>query len=129
MRRREHLQSNVHLFRRRRATREARRRLKRAEALLAGKAEPESVFDELERALSGYIADKFNVSASGLTHERISELLDHGRVARPLRESALACLEKCDAGRFAPGENGRERLEDLVARSREVIAGLERGLS
>lgn len=129
MRRREHLQSNVHLFRRRRATREARRRLKRAEALLAGKAEAESVFDELERALSGYIADKFNVSASGLTHERISELLDHGRVARPLRERALACLEKCDAGRFAPGENGRERLEDLVARSREVIAGLERGLS
>ncbi|HXI03506.1 MAG TPA: BatD family protein, partial [Candidatus Saccharimonadales bacterium] len=119
---REHLEGNVDLLRRRRATRVARTRLKKA-GQLAGRTkekDAEVFFDEVDRALTGYVADKFNVSPAGLTRERIAELLAERGVAEDLRGAIVSCLETCDMGRFAPGGTGRERLESLVARSRDA---------
>jgi hypothetical protein len=126
---REHLEANVHLFRRRRATRLARERLRKASGLISGGEDLEIFFDEIDRALTGYVADKFNVAPSGLTRERIASLLEERQVDSEVRRNALACLEQCDLGRFAPGAGGREQLESLVSRSRDVISGLERVLA
>lgn len=129
LRRREHLEANVHLFRRRRATRLARQRLRKAARLVSAGENAEAFFAEVDGALTGYLADKFNVAASGLTRDRIAALLQDGKVDPSLRRETLECLDRCDMGRFAPGGSGRGRLESLLEMSSKVIAGLERRLS
>lgn len=126
---REHLSANVHLFRGRRAPRVARQRLRKAARAAGPGGNLEAFFADVDRALTGYVADKFNVAPSGLTRERIAELLASRSVGEDLRGSVLTCLERCDAGRFAPGGAGPERLAGLVSRSEDVITKLERALA
>jgi hypothetical protein len=127
LRHREHLAANVDLFRKRRASRIARRRL-RAARRLAQAGEAADFFAEMDRAVTGYLADKFNLSAAGLTRDRITELLTSEKVAADLRESALGCLEQCDFGRFAPGSADRALLRSVLDRGEEAISRLERCL-
>lgn len=127
LRRREHLSTNVHLFRRRRASRVARKRLRAARRLAAGGV-ASAFYAEMDRALTGYLADKFSVAAAGLTRDRITELLASGRVPDDLRAETLGCLEQCDYGRFAPDAAGAARLQSILARGEKAISKLERCL-
>jgi hypothetical protein len=131
LRRRREQAANVGLFRGRRASRAARRRLKEATRLLAknGAQGNAAFFAELDRALTGYMADKFNEGEMGITRERIAALLEERGVPEDLRRRALSCLERCDFGRFAPRSAGRDQMAALLAQGDEVIRGLERALS
>jgi hypothetical protein len=127
LRRREQLAANAGLFRRRRASREARRRLKRARSLAAPGREA-AFFAEVDRAVTGYVADKFDASAAGLTRERMAELLEARGVPEDLRRRTFTCLERCDFGRFAAREAGRDQVKALLGQAEEVVSGLERHL-
>jgi hypothetical protein len=126
-RRRERIAADVGLFRGRRASRAAKSRLRKARELMAGSSE-EAFFAEMDRAVTGYVADKFNVAAAGLTRERIAELLVEREVAEDLRRRTLTCLERCDFGRFAARSAARDQMSALMAQGEEIITGLERSL-
>ncbi len=127
LRRREHLAANAGLFRGRRARSAARRRLKQARGLMAPGRE-EAFFAEMDRAVTGYLADKFDLSALGLTRDRIGELLARRGVPEDLSRRAIACLERCDLGRFAARSAAREQTAALLEQGEDVIASLERFL-
>ena len=128
VRRQDHLSANAGLFRRRRASKMARERL-RAARRLVGSGDAAAFHAELHRAVTGYVADKFNVSAAGVTRERIEEMLAATRVGPGLRREVTGILEACDYGRFAPGGAGVERLEGLLGRAEDLLASLERHLA
>jgi hypothetical protein len=123
----EHLAANVDLLRRRQASRAARKRLRSARQL-AQKGAAAAFYAEMDRAITGFLADKFNVAAAGLTRDRIDELLDSGRVDPEIRTRTLGCLEQCDFGRFAPAAAGKEKLRSVLARGEDAISRLERTL-
>ncbi len=127
LRRREHLSANVHLFRRRRASRVAGKRLRAARRLAADGA-ASAFYAEMDRALTGYLADKFNVAAAGLTRDRITELLGSSRVPDSVRAETLRCLEQCDYGRFAPDAAAAARLQSVLERGERAVSALERCL-
>ncbi|HZE89940.1 MAG TPA: BatD family protein [Verrucomicrobiae bacterium] len=127
LRRRQRFAANVGLFRGRRASRVARSRLKRARALMSAGSE-EAFFAEMDRAVTGYVADKFNLAAAGLTRQRMLDMLEHRGVPEDLRRRTIACLERCDFGRFAARQAARDQVTSLMAQGEEVLTSLERFL-
>jgi hypothetical protein len=124
-RHREHLTSNRSLFRKKLASRAARRRLRVAREL-AGAGNAESFYAELDSAVTGYLADKFNVAAAGLTRERIGEMLNEMKARPELARDLFSLLETCDFGRFAPGGGEKARLMQLLDSAEQLFARLER---
>lgn len=93
--------------------------LARAEQSLAA-AETGDTPSAVSRALTGYIADRFNLQESLTPREC------HGRLAGidpALAEQALGVLERCDAARFA-GLSVAQGNE-LIGEARAVITALE----
>ena len=77
----------------------------------------------MSHALTGFLADKSNLTAAGLTRDMISAALEAQSVGDDLTARALACLDWADSGRFAPVAAGR-RAEELVEEAALVIEAL-----
>lgn len=73
-------------------------------------------------AVEGYVADRFDRSASGLVRDEIESILRAGGVADGLVAETRGLLDRCDAIRFAPGTSA---AETLVADARRLIDQLE----
>ena len=126
--RRRHQQSNAGLIRQRRAPGFARRRLKTARALM-NKGEPVAFHQEVARALTGYLADTLGASASGLTHQRIAQLLAERGVSETLRADLARRLEACDYARFAPDQAAPRAMEGVLEDAGLLIARLQREMT
>jgi hypothetical protein len=128
LKRRERFAADVGLFRGRRASRVAKSRLKRARELMSAGSE-EAFFSEMDRAVTGYVADRFNVAAAGLTRERMAEMFGERGVPEDLRRRTLACLERCDYGRFAARISAKDQMSALMSQGEEILTSLERALA
>ena len=127
-RRREARQANARQRRERRARSQARRRLKEARRRM-GPATSRAFYAEVARALTEYVAAKFDTSAAGLTHDRIEELLASRGATDEVRREFHRCLEACDYARFAPTSSGYEEMRRALLAAEEILVRLERSLS
>lgn len=81
----------------------ATKRLRQANKLmLAGKSN--EFYDEVLRALWGYVGDKLNMSAEKLSRENISEKLQSHNVDDNTISKFLSAIDDCEMMRFAPGD-------------------------
>lgn len=124
IRRRAALSGSEAQVRRRRAGRTARKRLRRARILLA-RDQSGQFYQEVASALTFYLADKAGVGASGLTYDRIEEILAERGVEPETGQRFRRCLEVCDFARFAPASSGKEEMERAFAEAGKVIEDLE----
>ncbi len=122
--RRERLLADEAGFRARGARRLASRRLRRAE-----RARDDGDFDrfcaELAGGLRGYLADRLDVSAAGLTSDQVETGLSEVAVSSALRERTRALLSDCDFARYAPGSEHSTRMAELYTRATDLIGELE----
>jgi hypothetical protein len=114
-RRREQLLADPRRLRARRARAVALRLL----------AEDRPVDQRVSAAVEGYLADRFDRSASGLVRDEIESILRKSGVPDDLVRSTRELLERCDALRYAPGGVAAETLltdaRALVDRLEEVL--------
>lgn len=98
-RRRRRLGSDVALRRRSKAAKAARKALNaaREESQLEARA------SQVALALRGYLADRWNVQAAGLTGDDIAARLGESSIDGT---DLVSLLERCDAAQFAPGAVG-----------------------
>jgi len=81
----------------------ATKRLRQANKLmLAGKTN--EFYDEVLRALWGYVGDKLNMAAEKLSRENISEKLQSHNVDDNTISKFLSAIDDCEMMRFAPGD-------------------------
>ena len=81
----------------------ATKRLRQANKLmLAGKTN--EFYDEVLRALWGYVGDKLNMLAEKLSRENISEKLQSHNVDDNTISKFLSAIDDCEMMRFAPGD-------------------------
>jgi hypothetical protein len=113
-RRRRRLGADTALRRRVQAARRARTALREAERLGAT-AQP----NRAAQAIRGYVADRFNLPAAGLTRDRIDRALE----AVPFREEILDFLDRADAAEYAP--SGTSGGDSWVTEAVEWIRRLE----
>ena len=123
-RRRERLLSDEAGHRARGARRSASRHLKSA-----SQARERGDFDgfctDLAAGLRGYLADRMNSSAAGLTQDRVEEGLTALGASGPLSEKTLKLLSDCDYARYAPGSERATRMDALLDRAEECIRDLD----
>ena len=123
---RESEASQVGLWRRRRARKEAHGRLKQA----AKKAhhEAKDFYEVTAAALYRYVADKTEVSHSGLTTQQIESMLAERQVPESARAEFLKTIEACEFARFTPGDRTRQEMEELLGRAEQAIVSLDKYL-
>ncbi|MBS2023697.1 MAG: protein BatD [Deltaproteobacteria bacterium] len=108
----------------------ARRRLRGAEALLekqrSGADASGEFYAEVARALSGYLADKQGVAASGLTRDELAQALMAKGHEKPTVDKLVSVLDECDRARFAPGARSAAAQEAVLQRADQVLLLLDK---
>lgn len=126
MRRYIKLQSNASLLRHKRATKVALKRLKQAnEFMHATQREP--FYQELSKALWGYVCDKFSIPLSELSLDTARETLAGKNIEEVIRNKFIEILNDCEFARFAPAEASKG-METLYNEALEIITKTEREL-
>lgn len=115
--------ANVAHMRTKRANRVAVKRLKLAGRLLASSKKDE-FYDEVLKALWGYISDKLNIPVSRLSKDNIEEELRNYGVSEVLIKDFLDTLNNCEFARFAPG-NDNQAMDKVYSAALEVISKME----
>ncbi|MCC7262969.1 MAG: protein BatD [Candidatus Latescibacteria bacterium] len=123
-RRRDRLEGDVALVRRRRARGEAGDRLRLA-ARLREQGDSPAFHAEIQRALLALLADRLERPAAGLTSPVRVQLLAEKGVPEALVQQVEELLAAGDFARFASGSQTREEMAQVEARAAELMAALE----
>jgi hypothetical protein len=114
---------NVAKSRGRKANKIATKRLKYAAVLLKNKKRGE-FYDEVLKALWGYIADKLNMPQEHLNKDNIQSRLEEKGVEQPLIDDFIKVLDNCEFARYAPGE-GEGAMDSVYEGAIDVISKME----
>ena len=120
------LHSNQDLLRNKKAQKLARKRLKVAKAFMDKKSENE-FYDEIFRALWGYLSDKLSIPVSILNKENVEGAFRAQKVPEELSENFLSTLNDTEFARFAPGEK-EDRMTEIYDKALRTIVKLEKEL-
>lgn len=107
--------SNIALVRTKKANKMAVKRLKNA-GLLMKENKKEEFYDEVLRALWGYLSDKLSIAQSNLTKDNIETELTKYGVDEPLINEFLNILNTCEFARYAPvqASDAMDKLYELT---------------
>ena len=86
-----------------RAGKVASKRLKKAARLMA-ENKPGEFYDEVLRALWGYVGDKLNIPVEQLSRENISERLAERKADEQTIALFIGAIDECEFERYAPGD-------------------------
>jgi len=115
--------ANIALVRTRKANKTAVKRLKQAEKLLHENKE-EAFYEEVLRALWGYLSDKLNMPQSELTKENVTAELTKYGVDETLSSEFLEIIHTCEFARYAPiGASGA--MDKLFGETINAIGTME----
>ena len=87
----------------RRANRVAVKRLRNAEKLMKAGRQNE-FYDEVLRALWGYVSDKLNMPVERLSRDNISYNLKNNEIKESTINKFMSALDECEFERYAPGD-------------------------
>lgn len=118
--------ANLAKVRTKKANKVAVKRMKQAGKLLAAN-EKDPFYDEVLKALWGYISDKLSIPVSQLSKDNIEEELRKYGVAEDLIKEFLNALNSCEFARFAPGD-ANQAMDKVYSDSLEVISKMENSI-
>ncbi|MBR1556207.1 MAG: BatD family protein [Prevotella sp.] len=95
--------ANVTKMRGKKANKVATKRLKQAQRLMMNN-KPGEFYDEVLRALWGYVGDKLNIPVAQLSHDNISQRLAERGVHQSIIDKFIGALNECEFERYAPGD-------------------------
>lgn len=118
--------ANVPKVKTKKANKVATRRMKLAGKLLAENKKNE-FYDEVLKALWGYISDKLSIPVSQLSKDNIEAELTNYGVQEALIAEFIGVLNECEYARYAPG-NENEAMDKVYSASVEVISKMENSI-
>ncbi len=118
--------SDVVLMKNLRATKVARKRLRKAELYLKEQKQQE-FYIEISQALWGYLSDKFSLPVAELSIDTVRQTLVQKDVGEELIQNFLDVLNNTEYARFAPGEKSMN-MERVYNEALAIISRIEREL-
>lgn len=115
--------ANVAKVRTRKANKVAVKRLKLAGKLLTDNKK-DAFYDEVLKALWGYVSDKLNIPMSRLSKDNIEEELRNYGVDDALIAEFLKVLDNCEFARFAPAD-ANQGMDKIYAEALDIISKME----
>lgn len=102
-RKRAHDNADISNLKVKKANRIATKRLKKANRLMLAN-ERDKFYDEVLRALWGYVGDKLNIPVEQLSKENIAEKLALKNVDEATKDMFIKAIDECEFSRYAPGD-------------------------
>ena len=118
--------ANVAKMRTKKANKVAIKRMKLAGKLLA-ENKKDAFYDEVLKALWGYISDKLNIPVSRLSKDNVEEKLRNYGVSDELIKEFLDALNECEFARFAPGDEN-QAMDKVYTSSLAVMSKMENSI-
>ncbi|MCD4744696.1 MAG: BatD family protein [Bacteroidales bacterium] len=118
--------SNIILMKNKKATKIARKRLKKASEFLK-ENKNEEFYIEISQALWGYLSDKFSIPLSELSMDSVNDALIKKNVKEEIIKQFIDTLNNCEFARFAPGESSTT-MENIYNEALNIISKIEREL-
>ena len=107
----------------RKATKMALKRLQLANTFLKQNLYT-AFYEELHKALLGFISDKLNIPVAELSRDRIAESLKEGNVEESSVDTFISILDACEFARYAP-DAGHEAMEAHYKSALDVISSID----
>ena len=107
----------------RKATKMAMKRLQLANTFLKQNLYT-AFYEELHKALLGFISDKLNIPSAELSRDRITEALAEGGVAQSVVETFIGLLDACEYARYSPA-TGNEAMTAHYTSALDVISSID----
>lgn len=109
--------------RNRKATKMALKRLQQASVFLKQNLYT-AFYEELHKALLGFISDKLNIPVAELSRDRMTETLAQGNVDGKYIDSFIALLDACEFARYAP-DAGNDAMAAHYSAAVDVISSID----
>jgi hypothetical protein len=121
---RKHLNdlNNMDKVKVRRANKQAKKRLRTA-AKFIKENKREAFFDEVMRALWGYLSDKLTLPLSELTKDNAKEEMQRHSISSEAADEFMHLLDTCEFARYAPAELS-ESMQSVYDKAVDVIGRL-----
>jgi hypothetical protein len=118
--------ADLTLVRNRKANKSAKTRLKKADRFRRAN-EMDRFYEEVGKALWGYLADKLDIETYHLSREKILEELERRSVDETLCNEFMRILDDSEFSRFAPTAE-KSNVDQLYADAAAIIRNLENRL-
>jgi len=118
--------ANVAMVKNRKANRYAAKRLKRARKYMDS-GQKEQFYEELSRALWGYLGDKLNIPVAELSKDNARAAMEQRRVDAALADEFTCVIDDCEFARYAPAAAGME-MNALYGQAVEVINKMQKNI-
>lgn len=118
--------SNVALVRTKKANKMAKSRMKNAEKLLKA-GNKDLFYDEVLRALWGYISDKLTIPISKLSKDNIEDELNKYDIDPALIADFIRTLNECEFAKFAPGDENLA-MDKIFHNALDIIGNMENSI-
>lgn len=117
------VKSDVLLYKNSKANKIAKKRLNDA-AVALRLNNSDIYFEELHKAILGYLSDKLSINVADLTTERAAELLKEKKVSENTIGGVLEVISVCEFARYAPSASV-ERREEIYQKAVELVSNME----
>ena len=85
----------------------------------------ERFFEEIEKSLWGYFADKFQISIADLSKETINIYFKEFTIQKTTKETFIALLDECEFARYTPSDNRNTQMEVTLNKAKKIIIEVE----
>lgn len=126
-RKRAKANANISRQRNKKANKVAVKRMKRASTLLNEKQKSE-FYDEVLKALWGYIADKLNIPTAELNKDIVKENLTEAGISNDDIVSLLETINECEFARFSSGNTTLENMRNVYNSATTAINKIENSI-
>lgn len=117
------VKSDVLLYKNSKANKIAKKRLNNA-AIALKLNNSDIYFEELHKAILGYLSDKLSINVADLTTERAAEMLKEKMVSENTIAGVLEVISVCEFARYAPSASV-ERREEIYQKAVELVSNME----
>ena len=109
-----------------RANKVATKRLRQAARLMKDN-KPSAFYDEVLRALWGYVGDKLNIPVEQLSHDNIASRLGERSVEQQTIDDFIGAIDECEFERYAPGD-AKGNMNKVYEKAITAIENIEDGM-
>lgn len=107
----------------RKANKVSKKRLKKASVFMKNN-EDEKFYDEILKAIWGYLSDKLVIPVANLSKDNVAEILDERTVDKETTSVLMQLLDACEFARFAP-TSVSGGMDDIYKKASSLITKLD----
>ena len=85
-------------------------------------------YDEISRAMFGYVCDKLRIPFSELSKQNVRDRLQSLEVGDPMIQRFLSITQTCEMALFA-GKDNAAAMSETYQNALEVVSGMEEAIS